>query len=99
MGTLDSRGSSQSNENGCEAELSEPKAELERLDPAEMDESEENSDPVSSSSNSSSEERDCHADSESSSPGSYTEPAAEGSIIAEDTSQSSEPTQDDVEQD
>ncbi|XP_053338907.1 serine/threonine-protein phosphatase 4 regulatory subunit 2-A [Clarias gariepinus] len=99
LGTLDSRGSSQSNENGCEAELSEPKAELERLDPAEMDESEENSDPVSSSSNSSSEERDCHADSESSSPGSYTEPAAEGSIIAEDTSQSSEPTQDDVEQD
>lgn len=99
LGTLDSPGSAHSNENGCEAELSEDKAQLERLDPAEREEAEENSDPVSSSSNSGSEEGECRAESASSSPSSYTEPAAEGSSIAEDTSQSSEPAQDSVEQD
>ncbi|MCJ8741777.1 hypothetical protein PDJAM_G00074520, partial [Pangasius djambal] len=99
LGTLDSPGSSHSNDSGCEAELSEHKAQLERLDPAETEEAEENSDPVSSSSNSGSEEGECHAESASSSPSSCTEPAAEGSSIAEDSSQSSEPAQDSVEQD
>ncbi|XP_053499081.1 serine/threonine-protein phosphatase 4 regulatory subunit 2-A [Ictalurus furcatus] len=99
LGTLDSPGSSHSNESGCEAELSVHKTQLERLDPAEIEEAEENSDPVSSSSNSGSEEGVCHAESASSSPSSYTEPAAEGNSIAEDTSQSSEPAQDSVEQD
>lgn len=97
-GTLDSPGSSHSNDSGCEAELSEAKAGLERLDPAEMEEAEENSDPVSSSSNSGSEEGECRAESfASSSPSSYTEPAAEGNSTAEDTSQSPEPAQDSME--
>lgn len=96
--TLDSPGSPHSNENGCEAELSEHKARPKRLDPAEMEEAEENSDPVSSSSNSGSEEGESHAESASSSPSSYTEPAAEGNSVTQDTSQSSETAQDSVEQ-
>ncbi|KAG7323173.1 hypothetical protein KOW79_012875 [Hemibagrus wyckioides] len=96
--TLDSPGSPHSNENGCEAELSEHKAQPKRLDPTEMEEAEENSDPVSSSSNSGSEEGESHAESASSSPSSYTEPAAEGNSVTQDTSQSSETAQDSVEQ-
>ncbi|KAK3547876.1 hypothetical protein QTP86_033267 [Hemibagrus guttatus] len=96
-GALDSPGSSHSNENGCEAELSEHKAQLKRLDPAEM-EVEENNDPVSSSSNSGGEEGESHAESASSSPSSCTEPAAEGNSVTQDTSQSSETAQDSVEQ-
>lgn len=97
-GALDSPGSSHSNKNGCEAELSEHKAQQERLDPADMEEAEENSDPVSSSSNSGGEEGECPAECGSSSLSSYTEPAAGGNSIAEDTSQSSETAQDSIEQ-
>lgn len=79
---------------GCEVKLSEHKTQLDRSDPAEMEEAEENCDPVSSSSNSGSEEGECPTESASSSPSSYTEPAAEGNSVAEDTSQSSEHAQD-----
>lgn len=99
LGMLDSPGSSHSNESGSEVELSEHKAPLERLDTSEREEAEENSDPVSSSSNSGSDKGECHAESAFSSPSSYTEPAVEGNSIAEDTSQNSEPVQDSVEQD
>ncbi|GAA6093058.1 serine/threonine-protein phosphatase 4 regulatory subunit 2-A isoform X1 [Tachysurus ichikawai] len=100
-GTLDYPGSSHSNENGCEAEQAEDKAQLKRLAPAELEEAEKNSDPVSSSSNSGSEEEERHAASAPSSPSTCTEPAAEGNSSAQDaqdTSESSETEQDSVDQ-
>lgn len=97
---LDYLGSSHSNENECDAELSEHKPLLERLKPAEIEKAEQNSDSVSSTSNSSSgsEAEECHSESGCSSPSSYTELAAEGNSIAEDVSQSSDTAQDSVEQ-
>lgn len=83
---------------GSESDLQEKEADVEE-ESAEVQETEETNDPVSSSSNNSSDEGVSSAETPSASPSSSTELPAEGSVTADISSDSSETADDNMEQD
>ncbi|XP_051518181.1 serine/threonine-protein phosphatase 4 regulatory subunit 2-A isoform X2 [Myxocyprinus asiaticus] len=94
----DSPSPSHSQETGSELDLPEEQ-QPESVESAEALETEERNDPVSSSSNNSSDEGVSSADTPSASPSSSTELPAEGSSSADISSDSSETADDNMEQD